>query len=91
MSTVSYTEEELELVNFMENAAPQSVANLNDEINQLKVSVKSKISKRKPINLRLLESDLELIKTEAIKEGIPYQTLISSILHRYVNGGLVIK
>jgi predicted DNA binding CopG/RHH family protein len=32
----------------------------------------------------LLEDDLQRIKTEAIKEGIPYQTLIGSILHKYV-------
>ena len=91
MSTINYTEEELELVDFMENTTPQSVAMLKDELNQLKVSVKSKISKRKAINLRLLESDLERIKTEAIKDGIPYQTLISSILHKYVKGNLVAK
>jgi predicted DNA binding CopG/RHH family protein len=48
--------------------------------------VKAKHSKRKSISLRLLENDLEKIKTEAIKVGLPYQTLISSIVHQYVNG-----
>jgi predicted DNA binding CopG/RHH family protein len=38
--------------------------------------VKLKLSKRKTINLRPLENDLEKIKTEAIKAGMPYQTLI---------------
>ena len=88
MKKSDYHDEELEIVDFMENAIPQSVVNLNEAVKQLKVSVKAKTSKRKAINLRLLESDLESIKTEAIREGIPYQTLIGSILHKYIKGNL---
>jgi predicted DNA binding CopG/RHH family protein len=88
MKTNDYTEEELELLEAMENQPLVSVPNLTQEMEQLKVSVKTKLSKRKSINLRLLENDLQRIKTEAIKEGIPYQTLISSILHKYVQGDL---
>lgn len=79
-----YDAEELELLEAMENQPLVSVANLQFEIEQLKESVKNKHTKRKSINLRLLEDDLQRIKTEAIKEGIPYQTLIGSILHKYV-------
>ena len=88
MKTNDYTEEELELLEAMENQPLVSVPNLTQEMEQLKTSVKTKLSKRKSINLRLLENDLQRIKTEAIKEGIPYQTLISSILHKYVQGDL---
>ncbi|MGZ8152539.1 MAG: CopG family antitoxin [Methylobacter sp.] len=88
MKTNDYTEEELELLEAMENKSLVSVPNLAQEMEQLKASVKTKLSKRKSINLRLLENDLQRIKTEAIKEGIPYQTLISSILHKYVQGDL---
>lgn len=88
MKINDYTEEELELLEAMENQPLVSVPNLAQEMEQLKVSVKTKLSKRKSINLRLLENDLQRIKTEAIKEGIPYQTLISSILHKYVQGDL---
>lgn len=84
--TIDYDEEELEILDFMENGNYVSVPNVKEEIEQLKASVRAKLSKRKAINLRLLESDLERIKTEAIKDGIPYQTLISSIIHKYVNG-----
>ncbi len=42
-------------------------------------------------SLRLNENDLEGIKSIAESEGIPYQTLISSILHKYVNNRLVDK
>jgi len=88
MKNVIYDTEETEILDFIENENPNSVPNVNFEIEQLKKSVKAKLSKRKSINLRLLENDLESIKTEAIKSGIPYQTLISSIIHKYVTGNL---
>ena len=88
---IDYDEEELEILDFMENGNPVSVTNVKQEIEQLKASVRAKLSKRKSINLRLLEHDLEKIKSEAIQTGIPYQTLISSILHKHVNGSYVLK
>lgn len=88
MKTHDYTEEELALLEAMENQPLGSVANLAQEMEQLKAAVKAKLNKRKSINIRLLENDLQCIKTEAIREGIPYQTLIGSILHKYVQGGL---
>ena len=42
-------------------------------------------TKRKPINIRVLEHDLSRIKAQAIRKGIPYQTLIGSVLHDYAN------
>lgn len=41
------------------------------------------------INIRLSELDLDRIKTRAEREGLPYQTLISSVLHKYVGDRLV--
>jgi predicted DNA binding CopG/RHH family protein len=66
----------------MENKPLVSVPNLTQEMERLKASAKTKLGKLKSISLRLLENDLQRIKTEAIKEGISYQTLISSILHK---------
>jgi predicted DNA binding CopG/RHH family protein len=86
VSKLNYDQEELELLDFIENANPSSVHNVTHEIDNLQSAVKAKVSKRKSINLRLLENDLEKIKTEAIKVGMPYQTLIGSIIHQYVNG-----
>lgn len=48
-------------------------------------------SKKKVITLRLNANDLERIKSIARNEGMPYQTLISSILHKYINNRLVDK
>ncbi len=44
--------------------------------------------KDKRINIRISSRDLELLQRRALEEGIPYQTLVSSVLHKYVSGGL---
>jgi predicted DNA binding CopG/RHH family protein len=51
--------------------------------------LETKIAKDKRIALRLSSADLEGIQSRAIEEGIPYQTLISSVIHKYVTGRLV--
>lgn len=46
------------------------------------------LKKNKNINIRLQEMTLNKLKAKAAQEGLPYQTLIGSILHKYVNGTL---
>lgn len=46
------------------------------------------VKKNKRINIRISERDLQALQRRALEEGIPYQTLVSSILHKYVSGGL---
>lgn len=83
MKNIEYDQEELEILDFMENGNPQSVPNLDEVKEQLRISAHAFLNKRKKISLELLENDLEKIKIEANKNGIPYQTLISSIIHNY--------
>lgn len=45
-----------------------------------------KILKSKNVNIRMSESDWSKLKTKAAKNGLPYQTLMSAILHQYANG-----
>jgi len=54
-------------------------------------AVNYKKSKAARINIRLTEGDLDELKLRAEEEGIPYQTLIASVLHKYINGRLVSK
>lgn len=54
-----------------------------------KVKVLSRDEIKLPVSLRLDPSDISLLKDEADRLGIPYQTLIGSILHRFVTGELV--
>lgn len=46
------------------------------------------VRKDKRINIRLSGRDLAALQRRALEEGIPYQTLVSSVLHKYVSGGL---
>lgn len=46
------------------------------------------LRKNRRINIRLSQLDLETLQTKAVQEGIPYQTLIASVLHKYVIGRL---
>ena len=50
-----------------------------------------KSNEKKSISLRLKTNDLELLKSKADREGLPYQTLLSSIVHKFVSNQLVDK
>ena len=54
----------------------------------LKTAAEETFKKNKRINIRMSERDLQALQRRALEEGIPYQTLVSSILHKYVSGGL---
>ena len=49
---------------------------------------KKTIKMNKKINIRIADNDLNALKRRAAREGIPYQTLIRSILHKYASGFL---
>ncbi len=84
-----YTKEELELLDYVENQHPESVPNIDAEKERYHQIFLENATKKKQINLRLLEADLRKLRTKALIKGIPYQTLISSVLHQYINGELV--
>jgi len=84
-----YTKEELEIVDYIENENPKSVSDVKSKMQQIKSAVTDKYTKRKAINVKVLESDLERLKARALEEGMPYQTLLNSVLHKYITGQLV--
>jgi len=61
----------------------------NDRKKYINALLKEEKSKTKPISIRLSEVDLLKIKEKASIEGIKYQTLISSVLHKYVTNRLI--
>ncbi len=68
------------------------------EIPNMKTEIKKHINyanattrKDRRVNIRVSQKVLESIQRKALEEGIPYQTLISSLLHKYVNGKLIEK
>ena len=54
-------------------------------------AAKATLAKDKRVNIRMASRDLEAIQAKAIEDGIPYQTLMSSVLHKFVTGKLVEK
>jgi len=59
-----------------------------DRRTQLAKLAEETIRKDKRINIRISSRDLEALQRRAIEEGLPYQSLVSSVLHKYVSGGL---
>jgi len=54
-------------------------------------AARATMAKDKRVNIRIASRDLEAIQARAIEDGIPYQTLMSSVLHKFVTGKLVEK
>ncbi|MCP4460543.1 MAG: antitoxin [Cytophagales bacterium] len=84
-------QEEDEIVKSYDSDEWNSVDGVESEKDRLKILAKSTLQKNKRINIRLSESDLNRIRIKALEEGIPYQTFISSILHKFVTGRLESK
>jgi len=85
---VFFDKEEKELSNYIENTDLKSLSKKEREkmMDRLSLSAKNTLSKSKTVSLRLSERDLLKIKERAIAEGIPYQTLMASILHKHLSG-----
>jgi len=74
---------EKELLNDYDIRKVKSNPNLRREIKRLQAYAKAALDKTKNINIRISESDLLKIKALALKKGIPYQTLLSALIHQY--------
>lgn len=61
------------------------------EIEAIKATARKTMVKNKRITIRLYEHDYQGIQKKAMEMGIPYQTLISGIIHRYIEGDLISK
>ena len=79
--------EEREIMAFSDEDGWISTDNLEREIAFWKEAARQTLEgKRKRISISIPERDLARLKTRAAEEGMPYQTLINSILHKYVEG-----
>ena len=85
---LNLSKDELEILRDFERSELESIKNFKDEKRKLEETAKLMLQKDKRINIRLSSRDLERIQKKAAKEGIPYQTLISSTLHKFVTGKL---
>lgn len=86
---INLDEEEKELLEELETALEagtlKSVDDLETRRQELQESSLNTLRRTRNINLRMSERDLAQIKRKAAEVGIPYQTLVQSVLHRYAN------
>jgi predicted DNA binding CopG/RHH family protein len=91
MSDLKLQPDELELLASYENDEWQSAKNVKEQKEQYSIYARATFRKDQRINIRISEKDLLDLQKRAMREGIPYQTLISSVLHKYVSGTLAEK
>ena len=83
---MNFDEYEQEILEAYENDQLVSSKNIENEITIAKKASQAYFTKDARINIRLSQSDLNIIKRLAAREGLAYQSLISSILHKYASG-----
>lgn len=76
------------LLESIEKEEWKSAKNKKALIGQLKETAENTMAKNQRMNIRIGKRDLDGIKARAHEEGIPYQTLVASIIHKYINGKL---
>ena len=89
MSEIKLDAEERELLASYEADEWQPVGNVAEQMKSYSDYARATFKKDKRVNIRISSKDLEAIQTRALEEGLPYQTLISSVLHKFVGGRLV--
>ncbi len=80
-------EYEREILSAYEKGQLKSVAS-KAELAKFKAAARATAIKDRRVNIRLSSGDLSDIQARALEEGMPYQTLIASVLHKYVTGRL---
>ncbi|MDY7574117.1 CopG family antitoxin [Actimicrobium sp. CCI2.3] len=83
-------DDEREILNAYEKGKLASIAT-KSELARFKAVARATGIKDRRVNIRLSSDDLNTIQAKALEQGIPYQTLIASVLHKYVTGRLAEK
>ena len=78
---------ELEVLRAYESGKLRSSASKR-ELQRMRVAARATAIKDRRVNIRLSSVDLQDIQAKALEEGMPYQTLIASVLHKFVTGKL---
>ncbi len=80
--------EERELLKSFERGEWRPVKGLDREARRYRKAAAATVRKDLRVNLRISKPDLDAIRLRAAEEGLPYQTLIASVLHKYASGRL---
>jgi predicted DNA binding CopG/RHH family protein len=79
------TKEEQAILDSVERGGWRRVPNFAKETRQYEMAARATLRKDKRVNIRMTERDLVRFQKKAAEEGLPCQTLISSVLHKYIN------
>ena len=90
-SRMKLSKEEKEILRSVEEGRWRSVPDVQKQMRRYRDYAKATVRKDKRVNIRMSEKDFVRFQKKALEQGLPYQTLISSVLHKYVNGHLVDK
>lgn len=91
MDKIKLDKDEQEILKSFERGEWKSVQNVKEEIVKHQQYAHKTLKKDKRVNIRISSKILEELQALAVEKGIPYQTLMSSVLHRYVSGYLIEK
>ena len=86
---MDFDKEELQILQDFERGEFESIRNFHAEKLELEKTARHTLQKDKRINIRISSRDLERIQMQAAREGVPYQTYISSSLHKLVAGRML--
>lgn len=89
MKKMVLDDEERDILESYERGEWVPVKKPKKEIKRLQQYARNTLQKDKRINIRMSSKDLDQVQVIAAQEGIPYQTLVSSIIHKYVSGYLI--
>jgi len=88
---IDLDQEEHEILQAFEAGEMETVADRESELKKHREYAAATFKKDKRITIRISSRDLNALRKRALVEGIPYQTLVTSVLHKYVNRQLVEK
>ena len=88
MKKIRLDKDEKEILDAIENGQWELVKPKKQELEHYAQIAKNTLKKDQRMNIRISKTDLNGIRAKAAEEGIPYQTLVASIIHRYVSGSL---
>jgi len=91
MAKIKLDKEEKDILDSYERGELKAVKNLEKEIDRHRGYARQTLKKDKRVNIRISSMVLDEIQTRAAEDGMPYKTLISSILHRFATGRLIGK
>lgn len=88
---MKFDQEEKDILSAYENQKMELSTPSKEEIEAIKATANNTFKKDKRVTIRLYNHDFIGIQKKAMEMGLPYQTLISAIIHRYIEGELISK